>query len=301
MNALLAEALRPRPVPCTQVNVLNAAFEELNWRFRLDGVVQVPAALLENVTDSRGSSGDCSTADDFELGEGSSADCPSSGGGSGDAVVEQCLLRWAKLERALLPPPADAASTRSGTSSSGGGGSSAGGQPDPPAVHVVVCEPQGVNGASLVLGDAAAGRQEADEEDGSDAGAPCGGTVLLRRGALWQSRTSLVHQVGADHGCGLVEAVGEGCEGCESCLLIYMCSRPRRCKAASMFCHCAPGAPDAEPSCPLVPPLKQLGHFFGLPHPFPDDKHTCKLDGDGVADTPQQYAANTGCQQGGMQ
>ena len=44
--------------------------------------------------------------------------------------------------------------------------------------------------------------------------------------------------------------------------------------------------------------LLQLGHFFGLPHPFPDGKHTCKVDGDGVADTPQQYAPNKGCEEG---
>jgi hypothetical protein len=213
--------------------VLNAAFEGLNWRFRLDGVVQVPAAALENITDSRSGSSDCSNADDVEYDEGSSGDCPSSGSGSGDAVVEQCLLRWAHLERVLLPSAAGGTAAVS-SNSSGSGLSRGGGQPDPPAIHVVVCEPQGVNGAALVLGDAAADGQEGDGEGGGS-GAPSGGTVLLRRGALWQSRTSLVHQ---------------------------------------------------------------LGHYFGLPHPFPDDKHTCKVDGDGVADTPQQYASNSGCQEG---
>jgi hypothetical protein len=58
------------------------------------------------------------------------------------------------------------------------------------ALHVVVCEPAGVNGAAAVAGGAAGGA----------AGAPAAG-ALLRRSALWQSRTSLVHQLG--HALGL--------------------------------------------------------------------------------------------------
>jgi len=46
------------------------------------------------------------------------------------------------------------------------------------------------------------------------------------------------------------------------------------------------------------PALLQLGHFLGLPHPFPDERQTCKLDGDAIFDTPLQYAPNHGCQQG---
>ncbi len=184
--------------------MLNAAFEVLSWRFRLDGVVQVPAAALANITGSPVTGSGCTSADEAEYDEGGSADCGSGSGssGGGDAVVEQCLQRWAQLERVLLPPLAgNAAGTSSRgttTTSSSNGGSSGGGggQPDPPAIHVVVCEPQGVNGAALVLGDAAAG-QQGEEEGGSSEGVPSGGTILLRRGALWQSRTSLVHQVGS--------------------------------------------------------------------------------------------------------
>lgn len=174
--------------------MLNAAFEGLNWRFRLDGVVQVPAATLVNVTGGRGASTARRSVGDWEGDwdeDGSDGSGSGSGGSSsGDVVVEQCLRRWARLEQVLLPPGTSSGLSGAGSNSSSSGGS---GQPDPPAVHVIVCEPEGVNGAALVLGDAAVGQSSSDE--GGSEGAPSGGTVLLRRGALWQSRTSLVHQV----------------------------------------------------------------------------------------------------------
>ncbi|KAL6784505.1 hypothetical protein ACKKBF_B02070 [Auxenochlorella protothecoides x Auxenochlorella symbiontica] len=40
--------------------------------------------------------------------------------------------------------------------------------------------------------------------------------------------------------------------------------------------------------------IHQVGHLLGLPHPFPEVA-TCKRDGDCIADTPLQHAANTGC------
>ncbi len=40
--------------------------------------------------------------------------------------------------------------------------------------------------------------------------------------------------------------------------------------------------------------VHQLGHFWGLPHPFPDTQ-TCRVDGDGVGDTVRQHTPHMGC------
>lgn len=43
-----------------------------------------------------------------------------------------------------------------------------------------------------------------------------------------------------------------------------------------------------------------MGHFLGLPHPFPASA-SCGGEGDFVADTPRQYAPHLGCDlDGGM-
>jgi hypothetical protein len=86
-----------------------------------------------------------------------------------DGAVLECAARWEQLAGQLLPE----AAPHSGNATSA----------DPQAVHVVVCEPEGAHGAARVLGD------------GGDGGGAAAGAVLLRRSALWQSRTSLVHQV----------------------------------------------------------------------------------------------------------
>jgi len=101
------------------------------------------------------------------------------------------------------------------------------------ALHVVVCDPNGVNGATKILGS----RDSNDPREQSStiaAEGSVGAALVLRRSALWQSRTSLVHQI---------------------------------------------------------------GHFFGLPHPFPDFE-TCKYDGDAITDTPLLYRGSTGCELG---
>lgn len=58
---------------------------------------------------------------------------------------------------------------------------------------------------------------------------------------------------------------------------------------------------------PLAGRPVQIGHFLGLAHPFPDGSHgrgSCEeggADGDGIPDTPRQYAPNSGCSlDGGM-
>jgi hypothetical protein len=57
--------------------------------------------------------------------------------------------------------------------------------------------------------------------------------------------------------------------------------------------------PACLPTCSTFLAPLQLGHFFGLPHPFPDGRQTCRLDGDGIRDTPQTFAPNHGCEQEG--
>lgn len=92
-------------------------------------------------------------------------------------------------------------------------------------VQVIVCDPAGVNGATSILnGERHGGAQNQTSN-------PLDKAIMLRRGALWQSRTSLIHQI---------------------------------------------------------------GHFLGLPHPFPNTQ-TCSYDGDAIADTPMQYAGDVGC------
>ncbi|KAI3431500.1 hypothetical protein D9Q98_004551 [Chlorella vulgaris] len=191
----------------SQVATLNAAFQGLGVSFRLDALVSVPAT---------------------------------------DAVVLQCgtAERWEQLALQLLPPAA--AQNDSSSSGSTAAAAAAAAVGNPVAVHVILCEPGGVMGASHVLGSnatAAATAAAAPTADAAAAGATsnpapgaASGTVLLRRSALWQSRSGLVHQ---------------------------------------------------------------LGHFFGLPHPFPDGRQTCRLDGDGIRDTPQTFAPNHGCEQEG--
>ncbi len=97
-----------------------------------------------------------------------------------DAAVTDCSQAWGSLAAQLLPAQA------------GAGGSLP--TADPTAIHVLVCEPQGVRGAAAVLGSTA---PAAPPADGSGvAASAAGGTILLRRSAMWLSRTSLVHQVG---------------------------------------------------------------------------------------------------------
>ena len=169
------------PAAAAQVGVLNAAFAGANLRFRLDAVVRAPVARL-------GGSASASSA---------TAPQDSEDASGGDAVVEQCASRWAALAAQLLP------AAGGGSNSSSSGSSEA----DPQAIHIIVCEPDGVNGAASVLGGGTWPPSEGKEDDrqpGTFAGRPgTSGTVLLRRGALWQSRTSLVHQVS----CGWAGAV----------------------------------------------------------------------------------------------
>ena len=40
--------------------------------------------------------------------------------------------------------------------------------------------------------------------------------------------------------------------------------------------------------------VHQIGHFVGLPHPYPDVK-SCKFDADAIADTPPQYQPSSSC------
>jgi hypothetical protein len=151
---------------------LNAAFQGLGVSFRLDALVSVPAT---------------------------------------DAVVLQCgtAERWEQLALQLLPP----AAAQNDSSSSGCTAAAAAAVGDPVAVHVILCDPEGVMGASHVLGSnptAAATEAAAPTADAAAAGATsnpapgaASGTVLLRRSALWQSRSGLVHQAGGclDGGC----------------------------------------------------------------------------------------------------
>lgn len=92
-----------------------------------------------------------------------------------DAAATGCAASWEGLAGQLLPAE----------------GRSTGSQPaaQPSAIHVVVCEPEGVRGAATVLGGSG------DGSSGAGVSA-AGGTILLRRSAMWLSHTSLVHQVG---------------------------------------------------------------------------------------------------------
>ena len=104
-----------------------------------------------------------------------------------DATVQQCgdTAALASLATRLLLGGGDGGN--GGNTSSG---SSDGGGTSLEALHVFVCEPAGVNGASAVLGGGGGGGGAADA------------AVVLRRSALWESRTSLVHQVGASRPLG---------------------------------------------------------------------------------------------------
>ena len=112
-------------------------------------------------------------------------------------------------------------------------------------INVIVCDPVGVNGATNVLGDKIDTTNDESSTEHDDGHSKdhfsivhsqnvLDRSIVLRRGALWQSRTSLVHQ---------------------------------------------------------------LGHYLGLPHPFPNTK-TCKYDADTIVDTPQQYQSSTSCDAG---
>lgn len=94
------------------------------------------------------------------------------------------------------------------------------------SIQIVVCDLPGSNGVTRILGGTGDGDGWEEGENN-----PLTQAIILRRGALWQSRTSLVHQI---------------------------------------------------------------GHYLGLPHPFPDSK-SCKYDGDTIVDTVQQYQGSTGC------
>lgn len=93
-------------------------------------------------------------------------------------------------------------------------------------IQVILCDPAGVNGATSILNG-----KKRSQGSANRTFTPLDQAIMLRRGALWQSRSSLVHQ---------------------------------------------------------------LGHYFGLSHPFPNTQ-TCKYDGDSIADTPMQYAGDVGC------
>ena len=102
-----------------------------------------------------------------------------------DESVTQCTERWQALAAGLL-----GGAERSGDSSSSSSGTAD--PSDPPLVHVIVCEPEGVRGAAVVLGGGGGGGGGDGGGGGGGAGA---GTILLRRSSLWQSLSSLVHQV----------------------------------------------------------------------------------------------------------
>jgi hypothetical protein len=123
-----------------QVQTLNAAFRAASLRFRLDGVVAVPAT---------------------------------------DAALLNCSASWEQLAQQLLTGSGMAGTNASSSSNSSSTGDAA---PGLPAVHVIVCEPDGAQGASSLL-------------EGTLPSNATFGAVLLRRSALWLSRTSLVHQV----------------------------------------------------------------------------------------------------------
>ncbi|GAB4814190.1 hypothetical protein N2152v2_001236 [Parachlorella kessleri] len=116
-------------------------------------------------------------------------------------------------------------------------------------VNVVVCKPEDVHGATGLLdsgNSSGSGSQQGDSEDGSGSGV--GGAqdlILLRRAALWLSRTTIVHQVPAWGSGERVQQDG-------------------------------------------------MGHYLGLAHPFPA-RESCREDGDFLADTPRQFAPDSGC------
>lgn len=190
-----------------------------------------------------------------------------------DAAITGCSAAWGSLSAQLLPAQATGGSMASLPAA------------DPPAIHVVVCEPEGVRGAAAVLGGSTPPVTAADGSGGGSSGtdaSAAAGTILLRRSAMWLSHTSLVHQVGPAEWA--VAWGGRKC-GCQCPRCLHPALRPDQAQAL-LSMHAA------------WPTPLQLGHFLGLPHPFPDERQTCKLDGDAIADTPLQYAPNQGCEPG---
>ena len=115
------------------------------------------------------------------------------------------------------------------------------------AVHIVVCEPVGLNGATNILGSSLSfsGKNQGLESENSDLNIDQNGknvyssssislkdvAIILRRSSLWHVKTALIHQ---------------------------------------------------------------MGHFIGLPHPYPDHQ-SCKYDADVIQDTPLQYQQSKSC------
>jgi len=197
-------------VAAVQTSLLDAAFSGMKLGFQLEGVIGIPATdkQVQNCGNSEEQSDSSSSSQDGGDDEGKFR----SGG-----FISQVLQ---SVNTSNL-------------------------------INVIVCDPAGINGATNILGD---GKFDSPAGNGSDENESSSieyddlhpeddhpkivhnqnvldRSIVLRRGALWQSRTSLVHQ---------------------------------------------------------------LGHYLGLPHPFPDTK-SCKFDADTIVDTPQQYQSSTSC------
>lgn len=189
-----------------QTSLLNAAFSGMKLGFQLEGVVGIPA------TDKQVQ--DCGNPEEEnDVSSSIQEDGDDKGIIRSGSFVSQVLL---SVDTSSL-------------------------------INVIVCDPAGINGATSILGgkiditnkssDESIGSTDDDDHHAEDDPSLVHSqdvldrSIVLRRGALWQSRTSLVHQ---------------------------------------------------------------LGHYLGLPHPFPDTK-TCKYDADTIVDTPPQYQSSTSC------
>ena len=104
--------------------------------------------------------------------------------------------------------------------------------PTPDRLHVVLCEPPG-NGAAAVLGGGGGGGAN---------------TILLRRSALWQSKTSALHQVGGR---------ARASQG----------SRPTNQPARPPASHLSPLPASPCPNFPLTPDTCCAPTPCPLPHP----------------------------------